>query len=218
MAKFAVDKSLYKESKKIEKVDWLSIKPSPVIGVDEVGRGCLAGSVYAAAVILSSEIDRFEWYQDLTDSKKLSESRREELANKIISTQQVSIAFATVEEIDEINILKASLLAMHRAVLGLKVRFGHVAVDGNFKIPNLKNFEQTCFIKGDLRVSPISAASIVAKVARDQYMKELSINVPQYGFDIHKGYGTPQHRDLIKQFGPSLFHRKTFAGVKEFSK
>jgi ribonuclease HII len=120
-----------------------------------------------------------------------------------------------VEEIEQLNILKASLLAMQRAVESLNVQKGIVLIDGNQKIPGLMDFEQKTFVKGDLRLAPISAASIVAKVSRDQYMKSLAKVWPQYGFDIHKGYGTPQHRKSIQEFGVTDMHRKTFSGVKE---
>jgi ribonuclease HII len=192
-------------------IDWKEFSHAPIIGVDEVGRGCLAGPVYAAAVIFKSEM-----FEDLvTDSKLLSEKRREELFDLILKEHHVGIGSASVEEIDEINILQASLLAMKRAVENLNVPKGHVLVDGNKIIPNLKGFKQTTIVKGDLRVAPISAASIVAKVTRDRLMKELGEKHPFYGFEIHKGYSTPVHKDAIVAHGPCLHHRRTFAGVKE---
>lgn len=194
------------------KVDWQQFGPNPVIGVDEVGRGCLAGPVYAAAVIFKSDS-----LADLvTDSKLLSEERREELAALILKEHHVGIGSASVEEIDEINILQASLLAMKRAIENLNVKTGHVLVDGNMKIPGLNGFEQTTFVKGDLRVAPISAASIVAKVTRDSLMKELGVKYPVYGFETHKGYSTPVHKESIVTHGPCNIHRKSFAGVKEY--
>ncbi|WP_415063724.1 ribonuclease HII [Bdellovibrio sp.] len=194
------------------KIDWTEFSPTPVIGVDEVGRGCLAGPVYAAAVIFRSDS-----LSDLvTDSKLLSEKRRDELAELILKEHQVGIGSATVEEIDEINILNAALLAMKRAVEQLGVSSGHVLVDGNKKIPGLKGFEQTTVVKGDLCVAPISAASIVAKVTRDRLMKDLGVQYPHYGFEVHKGYSTPVHKQSIATHGPCLVHRKSFAGVKEF--
>lgn len=195
----------------LPKIDWKEFSPNPVIGVDEVGRGCLAGPVYAAAVIFRSE----ELTDLVTDSKLLSEKRREELAEQILKEHQVGIGSASVEEIDELNILNAALLAMKRAVETLGVRSGHVLVDGNKKIPDLVGFEQTTIIKGDLRVAPISAASIVAKVTRDRLMKELGTQYPVYGFEVHKGYSTVKHKQSIGEFGPCGEHRKTFAGVKE---
>lgn len=196
----------------LPEVHWKKFSPTPIIGVDEVGRGCLAGPVYAAAVILKDD----SLLGDLTDSKLLSEKRRDELAKIILANHYVGIGSASVEEIDEINILNASLLAMKRAVAQLPVTSGHVLVDGNKKIPNLKGFEQTTIIKGDLRVAPIGAASIVAKVTRDRLMKDLGVEFPLYGFEIHKGYSTVLHKGSIATHGPCLWHRKTFAGVKEF--
>ncbi len=185
----------------------------PIIGVDEVGRGCLAGRVYAAAVILPQDYTHTE----ITDSKLIPENRRTEIANEIRKVAQVCVAFAEVEEIDEINILKASLLAMKRAIDGLGVKSGTVLVDGNQKIPQLaKCFEQITLIKGDLRAKPIGAASIVAKVERDQEMIKLAKQYPQYGFESHKGYASESHRKAIQEFGPCAIHRKTFCCVKEF--
>lgn len=193
------------------KVEWRDYSPMPVIGVDEVGRGCLAGPVYAAAVILKTD----DLNELVTDSKLLTEERREELAEIICQNHHVGIGFATVEEIDQINILQASLLAMKRAIEQLGVTTGHVLVDGNQKIPNLAGFEQSTIVKGDLRAAPISAASIVAKVTRDRLMKELGEKYPQYGFQEHKGYSTPVHKTSIETHGPCRVHRKSFAGVKE---
>lgn len=193
-------------------VDWKKFSPGPVIGVDEVGRGCLAGPVYAAAVIFKSD----ELSDLVTDSKLLSEKRRDELSERILANHQVGIGFATPEEIDELNILNAALLAMKRAVDNLGVSAGHVLVDGNKKIPDLPNFHQTTFVKGDLRVAPISAASIVAKVTRDRLMKELGKEYPGYGFEVHKGYCTSLHKEGIAKLGPTIQHRRSFAGVKEY--
>ncbi len=193
-------------------MDWREFSPTPVIGVDEVGRGCLAGPVYAAAVIFKSD----NLSDMVTDSKLLSEERREEMAALILKEHQVSIGYATVEEIDELNILQASLLAMKRAIEQLGVPGGHVLIDGNMKIPGLAaEFLQTTLVKGDLRVAPISAASIVAKVARDRLMKDLGAQYPHYGFETHKGYSTPEHKENIVTHGPCGVHRRSFAGVKE---
>ncbi|ASD63625.1 ribonuclease HII [Bdellovibrio bacteriovorus] len=201
-----------KEKIEFPKIEWRDYSPTPIIGVDEVGRGCLAGPVYAAAVIFKSDA-----LNDLvTDSKLLSEKRREELADLILKEHIVGIGSASVEEIDEINILNASLLAMKRAVEKLGVKKGHVLVDGNKKIPNLKGFEQSTIVKGDLRVAPISAASIVAKVTRDRLMKDLGAMYPLYGFEVHKGYSTPIHKQSIVDHGPCIAHRRSFAGVKEY--
>ena len=193
--------------------EWRGLRPQPIIGVDEVGRGCLAGPVFAAAVILP---DDFE-VQGITDSKLLSEARREFLAEQIHNHAHVGIGFASVGEIDRLNILQASFLAMRRAIENLNVGTGHVLVDGNQKISMLDSgFLQTTVVKGDLRATPIGAASIVAKVARDTMMKRLGEKYPVYGFEKHKGYGSPTHIAAIQKYGPCVHHRSTFQGVREF--
>jgi ribonuclease HII len=192
-------------------VDHLLFYPKPVIGVDEVGRGCLAGDVYAAAVILDQE----KIPEGLKDSKKLSATRREELSALILRDHRVSIGIAEVAEIEELNILQASLLAMARAVEQLQVK-GHILVDGIFPIPGMKGFSQTTIIQGDSRALPVAAASIVAKVARDHEMQRLDQVFPQYGFAKHKGYSTLIHKNKIKLYGPCILHRRTFSGVKEY--
>lgn len=202
------------DHKNLEKLDWKSFckEGFSVLGVDEVGRGCLAGPVHASAVILNHS----DWDHDLTDSKKLSEKQRTYWFDKIKAEHQVGIGFATVEEIEKFNILQASFLAMKRAIDCLNLKTGIVLVDGHMKIPDLQGFEQHAVVKGDLRLSPISAASIIAKVTRDLLMKELSKEFPDYGFEVHKGYATEIHRQAIQKKGPTLHHRKTFGGVKEF--
>jgi ribonuclease HII len=194
----------------LEPIEWRKFLPGPVIGVDEVGRGCLAGPVYAAAVILDPELDT-----QFRDSKLLSADRRDKLSKQILSEAQVSLGFASVDEIAELNILGATWLAMRRAIAGLKVSSGHVLVDGHMTIPQLPGFHQTAVVKGDLRVQPIAAASIVAKVTRDQLMAELDKVYPGYGFADHKGYGTVTHREAIARLGPCREHRSSFAGVRE---
>ena len=202
-----------KNTVKYEKVDYQSFSPYPIIGVDEVGRGCLAGPVYAGAVILKSDLG----LERLTDSKLIVAEKRTEISEEIKKNHLWSIGIASVEEIEELNILKASLLAMKRAVEGLNVQGGHCLVDGNFIIPNLPNvYKQTAIVKGDLRAAPISAAAIIAKVARDGLMQELVLKYPNYGFENHKGYATPEHKKAIAKWGTSVIHRKTFAGVKEY--
>lgn len=206
------------EKNNLDKIEWKSFckEGFSVLGVDEVGRGCLAGPVFAAAV----QLIHHEHDQHLTDSKKLSEKQREKWSEIILSEHQVGIGFATVEEIEKLNILQASFLAMRRAIASVQEKLsfqqGLVLVDGHQKIPNLPNLEQQAFVKGDLRLAPISAASIVAKVARDRLMKELSKEYPGYGFEIHKGYATPLHREAIQKLKPTDIHRKTFGGVKEY--
>lgn len=196
--------------------NWKSLSPQPVIGVDEVGRGCLAGPVMAAACFLKSDLglDQF------TDSKLISKAKREKLAPFILQNHLVCVGSASVEEIFEINILKAALLAMKRAVLDLQKQMqfkeATILVDGNMKIPGLgPEFHQITLVKGDLRAAPISAASIVAKVARDQLMLDLSQEYPNYGFEKHKGYASELHRKMIQKHGPTEIHRKAFGGVRE---
>ena len=180
-----------------------------VAGVDEVGRGPLAGPVVTAAVILDPEnpID------GLMDSKKLSEKRREELAVLIKEYSLAwSIGRAEVEEIDEINILQATMLAMQRAVAGLSPAPEHVLVDGN-RCPQLPCSSEA-IIKGDGLVPSISAASIIAKVSRDNEMVELDALYPGYGLAGHKGYPTKAHRDALIELGVTSIHRRSFAPVK----
>lgn len=193
---------------------WLQLSLQNIIGVDEVGRGCLAGPVYAAAVILNPQRPIIEY----KDSKTIPQSRREELAAHIKENHKWCLGFATVEEISELNILKASLLAMKRAVLGLGLTLEHqVFVDGNQKIFGLPDgVKQWTVIKGDQRLKTIAAASIVAKVARDEWMQEYAKKFPGYSFEKHKGYGTPEHKQAIQNLGPCEIHRPTFAGVKEY--
>lgn len=181
-----------------------------VCGVDEAGRGPLAGPVYAAAVILdaSRPIDR------LTDSKKLSEKRRSALALEIRRCASAwAIASASVEEIDRLNILRASLLAMRRAVEALAVRPQEVWVDG-LHCPDT-GLPSRAIVQGDASVPAISAASILAKTARDAAMLELHARYPQYGFDGHKGYPTAAHIAALKRHGVSEAHRRSFRPVKE---
>lgn len=185
---------------------------SPYVGVDEVGRGCLAGPVYAAAVIFKSETD-INLY---IDSKKTSEQERTILAESIHKNHLVSIGMASVSEIDKYNILQATFLAMARAVEALNLKKGTIFIDGRDIIPKIKHLDQRAIIKGDQKVRLISAASIVAKVARDEFMKKLSLEYKDYGFEKHKGYGTLYHREQIQKLGPSIWHRQTFGGVKEF--
>ena len=199
------------KKKRFPKFDWQSIAPGPVIGVDEVGRGCLAGPVFAAAVILPADFK----IKGITDSKLLSEARREELSATILDRARCGIGFASGGEIDRLNILQASFLAMRRAIENLDAGLGHVLVDGNQRIPMLDGFLQTTVVKGDLRATPIGAASIIAKVARDTFMKSLGEKYPVYGFEKHKGYGSPVHLAAIQAHGPCVHHRSTFAGVRE---
>lgn len=188
--------------------------PIPHIGIDEVGRGCLAGPVVAAAVIFKSKSD-IKLYKD---SKAIGQADREMLSASIHANHHVSIGWASVEEIDQINILQATFLAMRRAIEGLQLtESGTVLVDGCDIIPKLVTHQQLAIIQGDQHVRLISAASIAAKVARDQFMTQLAKTVDAYGFEKHKGYGTLFHREQIQKVGPSAWHRQTFRGVKEYS-
>jgi len=181
-----------------------------ICGVDEAGRGPLAGPVYAGAVIL----DPAHPIEGLADSKKLSEAKRERLSIEIKSCALAwVVASASVEEIDAINILQASLLAMQRAVAALKLAPTQVLVDGN-RCPRLP-YPVRAVVRGDATVPEISAASILAKVARDAVMHDLHRAHPQYGFDAHKGYGTVAHMAALAAHGACEVHRKTFAPVRK---
>lgn len=174
-------------------------------GVDEAGRGPLAGDVYAAAVILNPD----NYIEGLNDSKKLSEKKREKLYDEIIEkAEDYCIARATIAEIEEINILNAAMLAMKRAVLGLATKPTLVLADGN-KTPDVP-CEVRAVVKGDGNSASIAAASILAKVTRDRYMLEMAEKYPEYGFEKHKGYGTKLHREKILELGPCPIHRPSF--------
>lgn len=180
-----------------------------VCGVDEAGRGPLAGPVYAAAVIL----DPARPIDGLDDSKKLSEKKRERLALEIREKALAfGIAFATVEEIDRINILQATLLAMRRAVEALPLQPAHALIDGN-RCPQLA-MPSRAIIGGDALEPAISAASILAKTTRDAEMLRIHADYPHYALDRHKGYDTTAHRAALERYGPAYFHRKSFAPVR----
>lgn len=182
-----------------------------VAGVDEAGRGPLAGSVVAAAVILD---DNFP-IDGLTDSKKLSAARRTSLELQIKQRAKAwAIAESSQLEVDEINILQASLLAMKRAVLGLDLKPGQVLVDGN-RLPRLDGYQMLAIVRGDMSEPCISAASILAKQYRDRQMLELDQLYPQYQFARHKGYPTELHRRMLKEHGVSPVHRRSFRPVRE---
>lgn len=183
---------------------------SRIAGVDEVGRGCLAGPVVAAAVIL----DPNRPVKGLRDSKKLSAKKRDELAQEIKEKALAwSVAAMGPEVIDKINILQATLEAMKAAVEKLPVEPDFVQVDGN-KLPKWKWLSEAV-VKGDDKVEWISAASIIAKTTRDAYMCKIAKLYPQYGFEHHVGYGTAEHIKALKAYGPTPIHRKTFAPVRE---
>ena len=177
-------------------------------GVDEVGRGSLIGPVYAAAVILNKSINKIL----LKDSKSLTKDQRKELDKYIRENSIWAIGQASIKEIEKINILHASLLAMKRAILKLKKKPSLVLIDGN-KLPDLKNYKLECVIKGDQKIPSISAASIIAKVSRDRFITKLSKQFNNYGWDTNSGYGTKEHLRAIRKFGISKYHRKTFSPV-----
>jgi ribonuclease HII len=179
-------------------------------GVDEAGRGPLAGPVVAAAVIL----DDLNPVKGLADSKKLSALKREELYHMIRERSLCfCIAEASVEEIDALNILEATMLAMRRAVQGLRLTPAKVLVDGN-RLPTLDVLAEA-IVKGDAKIPSVSAASILAKVYRDHWCHQLHSQFPLYGFDRHKGYGTPEHLQALRTHGPTPWHRRSFAPVAE---
>lgn len=181
-----------------------------ICGIDEAGRGPLAGPVHAAAVILpfGLEID------GLNDSKKISEKKREQLFDVICEKAiAYSIGIATEQEIDEINILNATFLAMHRAVAGLSIKPDYALIDGN-QYPKIPFVMEETVVKGDAKSMSIAAASILAKVSRDRFMLSQAEKYPQYQFEKHKGYGTKIHYEMLKEYGPSQIHRMTF--LKKF--
>lgn len=184
--------------------------PGLVAGVDEAGRGPLAGPVVAAAVILDERAP----IEGLADSKKLTAIKREKLYDEIRAKALCcSIALATVEEVDSLNILQATMLAMQRAVLGLRLKPVCVLVDGN-RLPQL-DVPAEAIVKGDALVPAISAASILAKVHRDRWCEEIDRAHPQYGFAAHKGYGTALHMAALHAYGACPEHRRTFAPVAQ---
>ena len=177
-----------------------------ICGVDEAGRGPLAGPVCAAAVILPEDLE----IEGLNDSKKLSEKKREQLFDIIIEKAiSYCVAYGTLEEIEEKNILNATFLAMNRAIDGLNIKPDFALIDGN-KIPTGINVPAAAVVKGDAKSMSIAAASILAKVSRDRLLMEYDKKYPQYQFAKHKGYGTKLHTDLIKEFGPCEIHRLSF--------
>lgn len=180
---------------------------SAVCGVDEAGRGPLAGPVCAAAVILPDNTI----IEGVNDSKKLTEKKREALFDVIKSTAlSYCIAYASVEEIESMNILNATMLAMKRAVEGLDVKADYAMIDGN-RLPDL-DIESECIVKGDAKSMSVACASILAKVSRDRLLYDYAKEYPQYHFEKHKGYGTKVHVEALKEYGPCLYHRMSFLG------
>ena len=181
-----------------------------IAGVDEVGRGSLIGPVYAAAVILNKSINK----KDLKDSKKISKNQRERFFKIIKKNSIWSIGIASIEEIEKLNILNASLLAMKRAIKKLKKKPNVVLIDGN-KLPEIKNYNLKSIIKGDQKIPSISAASIIAKVSRDKLIGNLGKKFKGYFLDQNSGYGTKAHLKAIKNFGITKHHRKTFSPINK---
>jgi len=184
-----------------------------ICGIDEVGRGCLAGPVYSAAVVLDQNTN-FEYkdFNQINDSKKLSEKKREKLFDYIIDISKFGIGICTVEEIDHLGIQEAVKISMIRAVESLEIQPDHLLID-NMKLE--LDIPQTSIIKGDQISKSISSASIIAKVSRDNFMKnQISNNYPMYKFEKNKGYGTKEHMDAIKTFGITKQHRKSFEPIK----
>lgn len=176
-----------------------------ICGVDEAGRGPLAGPVCAAAVILPRGLE----IEGLNDSKKLSEKKRDKLFDAICAEAvSYGIAFASVEEIEQVNILKAAMLAMNRAIEKLSVKPTLALIDGNRD--SAINMPSRCVVKGDAKCADIAAASILAKVTRDRYMLEMAEKYPEYHFEKHKGYGTKLHYEALREYGPCEIHRPSF--------
>jgi len=184
------------------------IAKNRIAGVDEVGRGCLAGPVFAAAVILDSKIDK----SLLIDSKKISFKKRMFLSEYIKKNSVYAVGSASVNEINKLNILNASLLSMQRALNKLKVRPSLACIDGIF-IPKKVNVKCKAYVKGDEKISCISAASIIAKVSRDLFMIRLAKKYPAYKWHMNFGYGTKEHLNALKKYGITSIHRKTFSPV-----
>ncbi|WP_337885166.1 ribonuclease HII [Fischerella thermalis] len=215
MAKLKPDQASVDSPTLQQQASWLEFSVfsnicGPVAGVDEVGRGCLFGPVVAAAVILPNDALSALMAAKIKDSKKLSGSRRSQLAQHIRSVAiDYKIGFASVVEIDQINILQATLLAMKRAVLKLKVQPTLCLIDGKQSINDLPLLQQT-IVKGDERSLAIAAASIIAKVWRDELIVRLASKYPMYDLEQNKGYGSPKHLLALQEHGPSPLHRKSF--------
>ena len=178
-----------------------------IIGVDEVGRGCLAGPVFAAAI----KLDQKNFHEGINDSKKLNKSKRLEIFKALIKKCEYSVGISSVKEIEELNILQSSLLAMNRALKKINIKNHVILVDGNFSPDKDKNIRTV--IKGDQKCISIAAASIIAKVSRDLFMEELSLKFPNYNWEKNCGYGTKKHLEAIKKFGITEHHRKTFSPI-----
>jgi len=202
MLDFRVEKNLFRRGYKL------------VGAIDEAGRGPLAGPVVAACLIFPVDFSIAEELRQVNDSKKISAFKREKLYDIIKSRcLELGIGSCDNQTIDKINILQASFLAMKKAIGQLKKKPEYLIIDGRFKIPNC-SIPQTAFVRGDERIFSIAAASIMAKVTRDRLMQTLHRLYPNYGFDLHKGYGTALHLECLKRFGPCPIHRLSFRSVK----
>lgn len=181
------------------------------VGTDEAGRGCLAGPVVAAAVILPADFE----HPLLNDSKQLTEKQRE-LLRPFIEENALAFGVAFISEaiIDKINILQASILGMHKSIEKLSITPEHIIVDGN-KFKSYKNIQHTTVIKGDAKFMSIAAASVLAKTYRDEFMQKIDLEFPDYAWEKNKGYPTKQHRNAIREFGVTKYHRKTFKLLPE---
>jgi ribonuclease HII len=191
---------------------------SLVAGIDEAGRGPLAGPVVAAMIVLDKTFidnpEALEALKETKDSKKITPAKRKRIFKEIKNhCPQIGIGISTNETIDRINILQASFLAMKKAINDIKEKPDMILVDGKFRIPAC-SFDQKTVIDGDAKVFSIAAASIVAKVTRDEMMEQYHQHYPEYGFDRHKGYGTKQHMESLKQHGPCEIHRRSFGPIK----
>ena len=184
----------------------IEISKNPIVALDEVGRGCLAGPVVTAAVILPKDFES----PIVKDSKKLSEKKRKE-AFELIKEKAIkwTVTFTSPQEVDDLNILQATMKGMHECLSNLDGEFNHILVDGNYFLP-YKDIKHDCVIKGDNTYYSIAAASIVAKVMRDDFMKELHLTYPDYKWDGNKGYGSAEHIEKIKEIGTTKWHRKSF--------
>lgn len=187
-----------------------------VAGIDEVGRGPLAGPVIAAAAILNPETLPLRLLEELDDSKKVSRARRDVLASLVLEHCIVGFGEASVDEIDRINILKATFLAMERAVTALGRTIDWALVDGN-RPPPLPSCRVECLVGGDGLSLSIAAASVAAKVRRDRIMAELAQDFPGYGWEKNAGYGTPEHMQALRKLGPTPHHRKSFAPIAQYA-
>lgn len=198
---------------------YFSNNHSVIGGIDEAGRGPLAGPVVAACVTIKADFDfELQKYKFIKDSKKLSASKREMLYEIIINNVfEYGIGICENTTIDKINILEATFLAMKKSIGSIKNKPEFLLIDGKFKIPNL-SIAQEAIIKGDEKIFTIACASILAKVTRDNIMMEAHAKYPQYGFDKHMGYGTKLHIENIKKFGPCPLHRMSFEPIKSLSK